>query len=88
MQQITFIEKTNKIKLKFFEIIKNNFLMYLERKKMVGKSFSMFNGPAQNIIEHTKPFPNQMYYYFVSTYMNNVFFIIHRFFKPNFVSFE
>ena len=49
-------------------MIENTFVMYLDKKiikHLNEKSFSVFNGPPPNTIEHTKTCFGKMFYYFL-----------------------
>ena len=56
-------------------------------KHLARKSFSVFNAPPPNPIEHTKTFLGQMFYFFLIKYIENVFLSSQNFLYKNLVSF-
>ena len=84
--QKAFIDKFKKIVLNVFEMIENTFFIYLDKKKkhLSEKSFSVFNGPPPNTIEHIKTFflPNVVLIF--SKYVKNVFYYSFKIFETTF----
>ena len=60
------LTRPTKFYSKNLELTENKFIMYLKKNiHLSEKSFSVFNGPPPNTIEHTKTYFGQMFHYFL-----------------------
>ena len=66
-------------------MIENANSINVDKKNWPKKTFIVFNGRPPNTIEHTPTLFGQRFYYFLLTYMKNVFSTISRFVYQHFV---